>query len=82
MPPSRVLILRAAGRFPRVRELEGKLRAACDTVVVATPIDLRHLVPIRQAPSRVRYDLEDLPGPTLRDDIEAFLAGGKAPDRW
>jgi predicted GTPase len=76
--------LPAMGYYPeQVRELEETIRAAdCDTVVVATPIDLRHLIPIRQATTRVRYDLEDLPGPTLRDDIEAFLAGGKAPDRW
>jgi hypothetical protein len=50
--------------------------------VVATPIDLTHLIPIGQAMTRVRCDHQDLPGPTLRDEIEAFLAGRKAPDRW
>jgi predicted GTPase len=76
--------LPAMGYYPeQVRELEETIRAAdCDTVVVATPIDLRHLIPIRQATTRVRYDLEDLPGPTLRDEIEAFLKARKTADRW
>jgi hypothetical protein len=55
--------------------------ADCDTVVVATQIDLRHLVRIPQA-TRVRYDLDDLPGPTLRGEIEACIAGRKAGNRW
>jgi predicted GTPase len=72
--------LPAMGYYPeQIRELEETIRAAdCDTVVVATPIDLRHLVQIAQATTRVRYDLDDLPGPTLRDEIQAFLAGRKA----
>lgn len=46
----------------------------CDTVVIATPIDLRHLVDIPHPTTRVRYDLADMPGPTLRDEIETLVA--------
>jgi predicted GTPase len=72
--------LPAMGYYPeQIRELEETIRAVkCDTVVIATPIDLRHLVQIAQATTRVRYDLDDLQGPTLRDEIQAFLARRKA----
>lgn len=60
----------------QIEELEQTIRAVdCDTVVIATPIDLRHLIDIPRATTRVRYDLEDMAGPRLRDEIEAFIAG-------
>jgi len=68
--------LPAMGYYPeQFEELEQTIAAVdCDTVIVATPIDLRHLIQIPQATTRVRYDLEDLSGPTLRDEIERFVA--------
>ena len=74
--PHLVDALPAMGYYAeQVAELEQTIRAAdCDTVVIATPIDLRHLIEIPQDTTRVRYDLEDLPGPTLRDEIDEFLA--------
>jgi predicted GTPase len=68
--------LPAMGYYPlQFEELERTIAAVdCDTVVVATPIDLRHLIRIRQDVTRVRYDLEDMPGPALSDEVEAFAA--------
>jgi predicted GTPase len=71
--------LPAMGYYPeQIRELQETIAAVdCDTVVIATPIDLRRLIGIRQDATRVRYDLEDLPGPTLSAEIDAFVASRK-----
>lgn len=68
--------LPAMGYYPeQIAELEQTIAAVdCDSVVVATPIDLRHLITIRQPSTRVRYDLDDMAGHTLRDEIEAFAS--------
>ena len=65
----------AMGYYPeQISELEQTIAATdCDTVVIATPIDLRHLIEIPQAITRVRYDLEDMPGPSLGNEIRAFV---------
>jgi predicted GTPase len=39
----------------------------CDLVIVATPIDLRRLVEIRCPTQRVRYELQEIGQPTLKD---------------
>jgi predicted GTPase len=49
-------------------------RVPCDTVVVATPIDLRRVVPIPQPSVRVHYDLQEIGRPTLEDALGEFLA--------
>jgi predicted GTPase len=60
----------------QIEELARTIAAVdCETVVIATPIDLRHLIEIPHAVTRVRYDLEDMPGPALKDEIETFVAG-------
>ena len=68
------------GYYPeQIEELEQTIAAVdCDTVVVATPIDLRHLVRIEQDSTRVHYDLVDLEGPTLSEEIAAFIDGLKS----
>jgi predicted GTPase len=43
----------------------------CDLVIVATPIDLRRLVEIRCPTQRVRYELQEIGQPTLRDVLGA-----------
>jgi len=48
--------------------------ADADVVVIASPIDLRHLIDIRKPAVRVRYELEELPGTTtLRDALAPVL---------
>ncbi len=45
----------------------------CDTVVIATPIDLRRIVDIKKPSVRVYYDLQEIGQPTLEDVLnEAF----------
>jgi len=39
----------------------------CDLVIVATPIDLRRVVEIRCPTQRVRYELQEIGQPTLKD---------------
>jgi predicted GTPase len=43
----------------------------CDLVIVATPIDLRRLVEIRHPAQRVRYELQEIGQPTLKDVLSA-----------
>jgi len=67
--------LPAMGYYPgQIEELETTIRNVdCDTVVIATPIDLRHLIDIPQETTRVRYDLEELAGSYLKQAIESFV---------
>ena len=39
----------------------------CDLVIVATPIDLRRMVEISRPSNRVRYELQEIGQPTLKD---------------
>lgn len=59
----------------QVRELETTINAVdCDTVLFATPIDLGRLLRIDKPAARVRYELADMKGPTLADELKKFLA--------
>ncbi len=58
----------------QVAELEATIaRTPCDTVVIATPVDLRHLMQIRQACVRVTYRLVEVTHPDLAEVVDAFL---------
>ena len=49
-------------------------QAEADVVVIASPIDLRHLIDIRKPAVRVRYELEPIDGsPTLADVLSPVL---------
>jgi predicted GTPase len=56
-------------------EMEKIIDAAeADLVVIASPIDLRHVIDVRKPAVRVRYELEEVAGsPTLRDVLEPVL---------
>jgi predicted GTPase len=50
-------------------------QAEVDVVVIASPIDLRHVIDIRKPAVRVRYELEEIAGsPTLRDVLRPVLS--------
>jgi predicted GTPase len=51
----------------QLRELEDAIAAApCDAVIVATPVDLRHVVRVSKPVVRVTYELEEIePGRLL-----------------
>lgn len=55
----------------QVKELEETIAASpCDVVLIATPIDLRRILTIKQPSTRVRYELQEIGLPTLRDVLE------------
>ena len=63
----------------QVRDLEATIdRVPCDVVVIGTPIDLNRLVKIRKPTVRVRYDLQEIGRPDLRDVLRPILAGAPA----
>ncbi len=45
----------------------------CDTVVIATPVDLAHLMQIAKPYCRVQYDLEEISHPDLTHVVYEFL---------
>jgi predicted GTPase len=47
--------------------------AACDSIIVATPVDLARLIRLPKHHCRVRYDLEEISRPALSDVIAIFL---------
>lgn len=69
-------LIPAMGYYPaQLDELARTIAAVdCDTVVVATPIDLRHLIELGHPSTRVRYELADHGAPTLAGAVRAFLA--------
>jgi predicted GTPase len=48
-------------------------RTPADVVLIATPIDLRRLVEIEKPALRVRYELQEIGEPTLRQVLEEFV---------
>ncbi len=59
----------------QIRDLEETINATpADLVLVATPIDLGRLVDIRQPSQRVRYELQPIGQPDLRDLLAARFA--------
>ncbi|HEU4730309.1 MAG TPA: cyclic 2,3-diphosphoglycerate synthase [Kofleriaceae bacterium] len=68
--------LPAVGYSPEeVRDLEATIRATdCDSVVIATPADLGHVLRLDRPATRVRYELADHGTPTLADELHRFLA--------
>ncbi|MCQ8902969.1 MAG: cyclic 2,3-diphosphoglycerate synthase [Methanothrix sp.] len=66
--------LPALGYYPeQMKELEESInRCDCDTVVIATPVDLRRVININKPSTYVRYDLLD-PEQMLADAIRKHL---------
>jgi predicted GTPase len=69
-------VLPAMGYSPeQLADMEATITAAdCDVVVIATPIDLRHLIGIEKPSVRVGYELEEAEGsPTIEDALAPIL---------
>jgi predicted GTPase len=59
---------------PQLRDLAATIAAvACDTIVVATPVDLTRLIPLPHPGCRVQYELEEISRPNLEQVVENFL---------
>jgi predicted GTPase len=58
----------------QIQDLEATINATpCDLVLVATPVDLRHLVDIRHPTQRVTYELCEIGRPTLEEIVKDFV---------
>lgn len=58
----------------QVKDLEATInKVKCDSVVIATPIDLNRLVKIKKPNTRVYYDLQEIGKPDLDEILAAFL---------
>jgi predicted GTPase len=66
----------------QMRELEAALNAApADVVLAATPIDLTRILTLQKPVVRVRYELEEVEGPSLRALLEPVVSRAKADPR-
>lgn len=55
----------------QIKDLEETInRTECDSVVIATPIDLRRIVNINKPATRVKYSLKEFSSPTLEEIIK------------
>ncbi|HSE41784.1 MAG TPA: cyclic 2,3-diphosphoglycerate synthase [Acidobacteriota bacterium] len=59
----------------QMKDLEETInRSDCDVVVIATPIDLRHLVNLNKPAVRVQYELQTIGSPSLEDVLKPFTS--------
>lgn len=59
----------------QIKDLETTInRTKCDTVVIATPIDLSRLVKINKPTVRVGYSLQEIGSPDLHDVLDSFVS--------
>ena len=67
--------LPAMGYSPsQLEDLIATIRATeCDSIVLASPVDLARLIPLPKPFCRVRYDLEEIRRPDLAGVLEVFL---------
>jgi predicted GTPase len=73
-------VLPAMGYGPdQINELEETIRRTdCDAVVIATPVDLAHIIEIRQPSCRVSYEFQERDGPSLRGVLSSVIAKARA----
>jgi predicted GTPase len=58
----------------QLRDLEITINnTACDSVIIATPIDLNRIIKIKKPNTRVYYDLQEIGDPNLTQVIDDFI---------
>jgi predicted GTPase len=58
----------------QIKDMEKTINdTECDTVVIATPIDLRRLVNINKPACQVNYELQEIGVPTIADILKKFF---------
>ena len=61
----------------QTRDLAATINAVdCDSVIIATPIDLCRIIKINKPTARVEYSLQEIGHPDLEDVLGAFLKKG------
>ncbi|HWQ20459.1 MAG TPA: cyclic 2,3-diphosphoglycerate synthase [Methanotrichaceae archaeon] len=75
-------VLPAMGYYPQqIEELRETINNAdCDSVIIATPVDLRRLMEIDKPATAVFYELAEMGVPRLRDEIARFISSVKSRD--
>jgi predicted GTPase len=59
----------------QIADLERTIEATdCDSVIIATPIDLSRVVKIKKPTARVEYELQEIGKPDLEDLLSDFIA--------
>lgn len=59
----------------QLKDLEKTInRTECDSVIIATPIDLNRIIKIRKPSTRVYYDLQEIGDPDLSQILDDFIA--------
>ncbi|MBN2461821.1 MAG: GTPase [Candidatus Cloacimonetes bacterium] len=57
----------------QIKDLEKTInRTVCDLVIIATPIDLRRIIKINKPAVQVKYELQEIGYPDLRDVLKRF----------
>ncbi len=58
----------------QVKDLEQTIEnTECDSVVIATPVDLNRIINIRKPNTRVHYDLQEIGSPNLNEILNEFV---------
>ncbi len=58
----------------QLKDLETTINnTECDSVIIATPIDLNRIITIRKPNTRVYYDLQEIGKPDLTDVLDEFI---------
>jgi predicted GTPase len=58
----------------QLKDLEETIRRTpCDSVIIGTPIDLRRVIKIDKPSTRVRYELDEITEPDLKEILTNFL---------
>ncbi|HEX3007091.1 MAG TPA: cyclic 2,3-diphosphoglycerate synthase [Bacteroidales bacterium] len=58
----------------QLADLEATInKTECDSVIIATPIDLNRLIKIKKPNTRVYYDLQEIGSPDLKEVLDRFL---------
>lgn len=58
----------------QLRDLSATIHGtACDTIIIATPVDLSRLITLSRPVVRVQYDLDEISIPGLGDIVDQFL---------
>ena len=59
----------------QLRDLEATIaKVECDSVIIATPIDLARIVKINQPRTRVEYNLQEIGKPDMEDILKDFIS--------
>jgi predicted GTPase len=58
----------------QLKDLEETIRRTpCDSVIIGTPIDLRRVIKIDKPSTRVRYELDEITEPDLKEILSNFM---------